>query len=197
MYEDDCCTENIIHAFNTFPYTTFLTITRRGCRIINDAITSHIFSDSITLAEVLDADFEPCDLFQGMSIVITENLNKTHDIVNGQQATILSFQNNIIFIRIKSGSEHFLYPRYSSDERKFNYAFLTNYAQTIFKGQGKNFKHVTIWLDRNKPSPGAAYVAFSRVRTFISIQLLERVNRFQLCPIKIVTESDDCTSSSL
>ena len=196
IYEGYCCTENIIHAFNTFPYTTFLTITRQGCRIINDAITSHIFSDSIAIGEVLDADFEPCNLFQGMRIVITQNLNKTHDIVNGQQATILAVQNDILFIRVKSGSEHFLYPRYNREERKFNYAFLTNYAQTIFKGQGKNFKHVTIWLDRDKPSPGAAYVAFSRVRTLTSIQLLERVHRFQLCPIKIITDNDTYTSSS-
>ena len=173
----------IIHAFRSAPHTKFLTITKRGCQLINETLASYLFSESTYLGFVLDTELQHVDIYEGLPIYITENINKRHGIVNGQEATVIDLRGHVLFIRLSNGSEHFLYSRRHDEHKAMYFPFLLNFATTIFKCQGKNLKHVTVWLDRKLPSPGAAYVAFSRVKNYHSVSLLEDVNRFQLTPI--------------
>ena len=48
-----------------------------------------------------------------------------------------------------------------------------NYATTIYKVQGQNLKHATIWFDTKNIGPGAAYVAVSRVSYMKDLIFLE------------------------
>ena len=183
-YSGEVCSENIISAFEHNSNTLFVTITRKGSRFINSVICDHLFQCDQVLSVVLDAELCEVNLFEGLNICLTENINKHHRLVNGMQGHIISFDRGIIFFRLIDGSTHFLHPLFDEPTGKSYFPFLLNYGITIFKIQGKNLKNITIWLDRKKPSPGAAYVAFSRVQYFKNILLLETVNRFQLCPIK-------------
>ena len=80
-------------------------------------------------------------------------------------------------------SLHFFYQMFKENHTTY-YLFLSDYATTIFKSQGKILGEVTVWLDKNFAAPGQAYIVFSRVPKFCNIHLLERVKSFQLNPIK-------------
>lgn len=185
-YQDEVCSENIVNAFLKNPDTLFVTLTRKGSRFVNSVITEYIFSSEPPLSVVRDGDLCDITLYENLRICITENVNKHHGIVNGAEAIVIAFDRHFIIIKLLDNSIHFLYPMYDELNDICYYPFLVNYCLTIFKCQGKNLSDVTIWLDRKRPSPGAAYVAFSRVQHFRNIHLLERVNRFQICPIKML-----------
>ena len=145
------------------PYTKFLTIAKRGSTFINTVILSHLFHDEIPLGSARDANLEYIDIYEGLSIYITENLNKFHGIVNGQEATVTDLSATILFIRLQNGAEHFIHCRYNEKEKWLYFPFLINYSTTIYKCQGKNLRHVPIWFDRKKRSLGAGYVALDKL----------------------------------
>ena len=183
-YADEVCSENIVDAFRKNPDTLFVTVTRKGSKFVNSVIREYIFSSDPPLSVVRDSDLCEITLYENLRICITENVNKHHGIVNGAEAVVIAFDRHFIIIKLLNNSTHFLYPIYDELNKTSYYPFLVNYCLTIFKCQGKNLSDITIWLDRKRSSPGAAYVAFSRVQYFRNIHLLERVNRFQICPMK-------------
>lgn len=139
-----------------------MTVSRKAAQRINHIVVGHLFQgrpiSSIPCASVADSD--PIFPYKNMDVIFTQNTDKAARIVNGQLATILSSQNNTIILALPEGQRVFVYPvTHTDNDRKITqYPFTPAYAQTITKSQGRNIKHLLLWLDCNTVPPGTGYV---------------------------------------
>lgn len=176
-------------AFQHHPNNTVMTVSRKGAQRINTIVVAHLFEgrplSNIPCACV--ADSRPIFPHRNMCVIFTENRNKAARVVNVQQATIISSQNNIIILRLPEGQNVFVYPvTHMEDEGPVTrYPFTPAYAQTIIKAQGQNIQHLIIWLDSTLVPPGTAYVGLSRVRRKTTISLLQPITADQLTPVEL------------
>ena len=110
---------------------------------------------------------KPVQLYRGLRLVLTRNLNKENHFVNGMVAEVESYDETAGCLQVKtqSGRRLTIYRYTDADVPKGRAVFFPvrlGYAGTIYKYQGAELKHITIWLDRLF-TPAAAYVALSRV----------------------------------
>ena len=122
-----------------------------------------------------------------MKVLFTENRDKAARIINGQEATIISAQNNTIILRLPEGQRVFVYPvTHIVDDRPVTYyPFTPAYAQTITKSQGQNITHLTVWLDSDLVPAGTAYVGLSRVCKRHNISFLQAIYSHQVTPVRV------------
>jgi len=177
--------------------TTFVTCTKRGAAVINDHTVQVLFRNrrQLLLAQVpgdyednqdnygeggkLRTDRAPVPaqvpLYRGLRIVLTKNLDKEHHFVNGMGAVVeaVDLESASVLVRTDTGFLLTVY-KYTDTEvpvdRVVYFPLRLGYAGTVYKYQGAELDHVTLWLDR-PGCPGAAYVALSRV-TYDSDYLL-------------------------
>ena len=169
--------------------TTFVTCTKAGAAWINACAVQVLFHNrkKPRLAEVpggyedwpenyteqgaLRTDRPPVPsqmaLYRGMRIILTKNLNKQAHYVNGMVAEVESFDpaTGCLQVVTQSGKRLPIYRYTDTGVPKGKVTYFpvrAGYAGTIYKQQGAELKHVTLWLDR-KFTRAAAYVALSRV----------------------------------
>ena len=108
-------------------------------------------------------------------------------MVNGQQAKIISSQNNTIILRLPEEQQVFVFPVTHIEDATpvTRYPFTPSYAQTIIKAQGQNIQHLIILLDSALVPAGTAYVGLSRVRRKSAISLLQPIYADQLTPVQL------------
>ena len=103
-----------------------------------------------------------------MKIVLTQNVRKDDDYVNGMECTVLEFQENrqggVLVVRTSTG-KRLPITRWTDAKKRISYfPIRVGYASTIHKALGGEFKHVTVYM--NAPyMPAAGYTALSRVST--------------------------------
>ena len=171
-------------AFQTHSNANVMTVSRKGAQRINSIVVGRLFQgrplSNIPCASV--ADSQPIYPYRNMRVIFTENRDKSARVVNGQQATIISSQNNTIILRLPEGQQVFVYPvTHLEDNVPVTiYPFTPAYAQTIIKAQGQNISHLIIWLDCPIVPAGTAYVGLSRVRKKSAISLLQPISAQQL-----------------
>jgi ATP-dependent exoDNAse (exonuclease V) alpha subunit len=107
-------------------------------------------------------------IYKGMDIFLTRNVDKDNDFVNGMQAVVEAFDEDSQSLRVKTvtGVRLSIYKYTDPDPEHHGANFhpvRIGYASTIYKLQGAQLEHVTIWLDC-QGAKAAAYVALSRVR---------------------------------
>ena len=89
-----------------------MTVSRKGAQCINTIVAGQQFQGrpltNIPCAST--ADSEPIYPHRDMRVIFTENRDKAARVVNGQQATIVSSQNNTIILRLPEGQQVFVYP---------------------------------------------------------------------------------------
>ena len=177
-------------AFQSHPNSTVMTVSRKGAQRINTIVVGQLFQgrqlSNIPYACV--ADSQPIYPHRNMRVTFTENRDKAARVVNGQQATITSSQNNTIILRLPDRQQVFVYPatHIEDDVPVTRYPFITPaYAQTIIKAQGQNIQHLIIWLDSALVPARTAYVDLSRVRRKSAISLLEPIYAYQLTPVQL------------
>ena len=105
--------EEIRLAYNLKTNATVMTVSRRAAQRVNNIVVDHLFArvrplSTIPCASV--ADLEPIFPHRNMKVIFTENRDKQSPVVNGQEATILSSQNNTIILRLPEGNCVFVYP---------------------------------------------------------------------------------------
>ena len=168
-------------AFQSHPNSTVMTVSRKGGQRINTIVVGQLFQGrpltNIPCACV--ADSQPIYPHRNMRVIFTENRDKAACVVNGQQATIISSQNNTIILRLPEGQQVFVYPvtHIEDDVPVTHYPFTPSYAQTIIKAQGQNIQRLIIWLD-------SALVP-ARVRRKSAISLLQPIYADQLMPVQL------------
>ena len=187
--EGELTDQEIWEAYQTHSEATIMTVSRKAAHRINDIIVSHLFPGRplTTIPCVSAVDSSPIFPHKHMEVIFTENRDKAARIVNGQQATILGCENNTIILSLPEGQRVFVYPvtRVDDNTRTTRYPFSPAYAQTITKSQGRNIRHLIIWLDCDTVPPGTGYVGLSRVRTRSSISLLQPIRAHQLTPVQL------------
>ena len=169
--------------------TTFVTCTKSGAAIINGLAVQVLFTNrkQRLLGEVpgtyednednydahgrLRSDRPPqpsqVPLYVGMRVVLTSNRDKENHYVNGMVATVETYCPATGCLRVRTQTQRRLAVyRYTDMEvpcgRVVYYPIRVGYAGTIYKYQGAELEHVTLWLNRTW-CRAAAYVALSRV----------------------------------
>ena len=175
--------------FRKHPKTTILTCTRAAAREVGETAAEALLGRRKVLA-VVPGDYDgnaanfdkqgklkegvkpepaPVHLRRGLRLHLTRNLDKEGDFVNGMEAEVVDFdaRSQCLSVRTKTGKPIPVYLYTDPDPKAQKATFFPirlGYACTVYKMQGSELDHVTIYLDR----PGAkahAYVAMSRVRT--------------------------------
>lgn len=182
--KEEVSDETVENAFTNCPNATFLTISKKASYYINEVIIKFLFSSQTPLIENAPiANDLRTNIYEDMRVILTQNICKSLGIVNGQTGVVCSCNRNNIIIRLSNGILVPLHKISEEEDTDSFYPLLPNYAMTIFKVQGKTLPNIVLWLDNHIISPGAAYVALSRVRCHNNIRLLQEVSRNQLAPI--------------
>ena len=181
---------DILELFRRHDDTTIVTCSRQACAKANaiavEAFFEHRRRRSIgTLAFDYESNLEnyegkglkkigplkgaPTDVYKGMRIFLTKNLDKENDFVNGMSATIEHYDQHSHCLQVLTRTNQRLAVHMVCNElddgRKVScFPVRTGYASTIPKIQGMTLPHITIWLDSIN-CRAAAYVAMSRVKT--------------------------------
>ena len=100
-------------------------------------------------------------VFIGMTLMLTKNINKEIDFVNGMTATVEGLYNSGVRVRTRTGYEVMVFP-WTDEEHQVFFPMRLGYANTLMKMQGATLPHLTIWLDAPNVE-AAGYVALSRV----------------------------------
>ena len=111
----------------------------------------------------------PTDVYKGMRIFLTKNLDKENDFVNGMSATIEDYDESSKCLQVLTRTQqrlavHMVCNELDDGRKVACFPVRTGYASTIPKVQGMTLPHITIWLD-SICCRAAAYVAMSRVKT--------------------------------
>ena len=187
--DGDLSDQQILWAYQQHPDAAIMTVSRKAAQRINHIVVNHLFHghgiSNIPCASVADSHL----IFpqKNMDVIFTQNRDKTARIVNGQQVTILGCENNTIILALPEGQRVFVYPvtHIVNDTHITEYPFCPAYAQTITKSQGRNIKHLIIWLDSDTVPAGTGYVGLSRVRAKSKISLLQRIRAHQSTPVQL------------
>ena len=134
---------------------------------INRIAVQNLFPDIDPCGQVVfDNDDGLQPLYKGMKFIITQNRDKQLHIVNGQSATVITMQNQTVFLKLPTENVIALYPVKSTVDnvRTTCHPFVPAYASTICKVQGQNLGEIILWLDSPCVPHGSAYVALSRIR---------------------------------
>ena len=175
--------------FQSHPNSTVMTVSRKGAQRINTMVVGQLFQGCplINIPCACVADSQPIYPHRNMCVIFTENRDKAARVVNGQQAIIISSQNNTIILCLPEGQQVFVYPvtQMEDDAPVTRYPFTPAYAQTIIKAQGQSIHHLIIWLDSPLVPAGTAYVGLYRVRRKSVISLLQPIYADQLTPVQL------------
>ena len=175
--------------YQKHPDAPIMTVSRKAAQRINHIVVANLFPgrpiSNIPCTSLMDS--VPIFPQQNMEVIFTENRDKAARIVNGQQATIVGSENNTIILALPDGQRVFVYPvtHMKDDTHITHYPFSPSYAQTITKSQGRNIRHLVIWLDCDTVPAGTAYVGLSRVQARSKISLLQRIQAHQLTPVQL------------
>lgn len=161
--------DDIISTYQQHPHAMFITMSRAACTHVNNVIVHHLFQKETPLGMVQCDDYDAMTpLFKGMTILLTENRDKAHGVVNGQLATVDRTERMTILMTLPNGTVSHCHPVTRSDSHANMYTcypFVPGYAITICKCQGHTVDFAVLWFDIPILPPGSAYVALSRVRT--------------------------------
>ena len=196
--------------FEATPDTDILTCRKRGERVANDVALRAIFGNRKPLtvlagdveqnAENYDAEgnfrqdrvpkVSSVPIYKKMKIVLTQNLRKEDDYVNGMQCTVETFEDNaeggVLRVRTRTGERLPITKWTNVREGGVRYfPIRIGYASTIHKAQGGEYKHVTIWMDA-KHMPAAGYTALSRVAKSTDYKLGGKIKREHFVPATYV-----------
>lgn len=182
--------DEIYHVVSQNPDSTVLTVSKRACHKVNQAVIARLFAQKMPLAHVQCDNEETTDtpIYKDMRVIITQNRDKSNGVVNGQEGTVHCIENETIFLKLANGKIVSVYPvTYKNLQNvvKSCYPLMPSYALTITKSQGMNLNTVIIWFDCNKLPTGSAYVALSRIRRGRDLILLTPMLENHVTPVTI------------
>ena len=103
MCDDLPSDDLILQTLSSHPTATVLTVTKKASNRINSLVVERSFAgEAVLLIANYDCDLSPIPLYKEMRVVITQNRDKNRGFVNGQQATIVSAENQTVFLRLEN-----------------------------------------------------------------------------------------------
>ena len=168
---------DIKRIFKETPETTFVTISRAAAAWVNEVALQSLFGERDPIG-ILPSDPEAnpsnyqgtaqigCEparvpIHVGMTVMLTKNVNKEMDFVNGMSATVEGLYRSGLRVRTRTGYQVMVFP-WTDDDRNVFFPMRIGYASTLMKMQGATLPHLTVWLDAPNVE-AAGYVALSRV----------------------------------
>jgi ATP-dependent exoDNAse (exonuclease V) alpha subunit len=171
------------------PDTSILTFTKKGERVVNDIAVQAIFGNRKPLTTLpgdveqnmdnfdqqgkLRSDRVPLPsevpIYKNMKLVLTQNVRKSDDYVNGMDCVVEKFVDNayggVLFVRTAT-NQRIPVTRWTDIEkgRVSYFPIRIGYGSTVHKAQGGEYSHITVWPDTGH-MPAAGYTALSRVAT--------------------------------
>ena len=169
--------------------TTIATCTKKGAALVNDLAAEVLFkdrkqkalacipmdwelnTDNFELDGTLKEDVVPKpkmqEIYKGMRLSLTKNMDKRHDFVNGMGADVLDYheESRCLSVRTVTGKDlavHLVTEKVDG-RNVVSFPVRLGYAGTVQRIQGMTLEHVTLWLDR-AGCRAAGYVALSRVQ---------------------------------
>ena len=108
------------------------------------------------------------EVYQGMRIFLTKNVDKEHDFVNGMSAMVLDYDPASKCLEVETRTKqhlavHMMTTQLDDGRKVSAFPVRVGCACTVPKVQGMTLPHITIWLD-SIYCRAAAYVAMSRVQ---------------------------------
>ena len=173
--------------------TTIITCTRisKAAKHINEVAVSALIGRRKVLLDIVPSDYEanpdnydehgklktdaevlvpePLELRKGLRLRLTRNLDKDNDFVKGMERSALAWhaKTQCLRVRTKTGKTLAVFKYTEKVEGYHHVTFLPislGYASTVYKMQGAEVQHATIYLDK-AGQRAAAYVAMSRVHS--------------------------------
>ena len=175
------------------PQTTVVTCTRHGSNLVNELALQVLFQDrhkkSLGKAPLdYEANLENyaveggglqlkkkgkllpalTELYLGMRVLLTRNISKPDDFVNGMKAEVKAYDEKshcleLLTITGKRLAVHLVTEELADGRKVTCLPVRLGYACTVPKVQGMTLDHITLWLDAGG-CRAAAYVALSRVQ---------------------------------
>lgn len=179
--------EELLAILRNHPDGMILTVSKAATATINRIAVQNLFLDTDPCGQVVfDNDDGLQPLYKGMKVIITQNRDKQLHIVNGQSATVITMQNQTVFLKLPTENVIALYPVTSTTDniRTTCHPFVPAYASTICKVQGQNLGKIILWLDSPCVPHGSAYVALSRIRQLQDLYFVTQTDPEQYKPIE-------------
>ena len=72
---------------------------------MNRVAIERLFRDQVRYPDIqYDNDLPPSALYKTMRVMITQNRDKKHGVINGQGGEVINFQNKTVFLRLPNQS---------------------------------------------------------------------------------------------
>jgi len=139
------------------------------------------------------------DLYQGLYVMVTRNVNFDKGIINGTTGTIINLTPTLVVIRTTSGVEHII--TYYKDVNENNNTFTKfmpiklAYAMSIHKSQGATLDAIEVDASTYIFAPGQLYTALSRARNLQSIKLINFDKESIICNKQVKQFYENCLST--
>ena len=159
-------------------FRSFVTISWAAAAWVNELALQQLFEGTVPITTVpgdpeanpenyrgskqVDAQPATVPIFVGMRVLLTKNVNKEMDYVNGMGAVVLGVHATGVRLRTDTGYVIVVYP-WTDEEHHVFYPVRVGYASTLMKMQGATIEHMTLYLDIPNVE-AAGYVALSRVQ---------------------------------
>ena len=189
---DEPSVSDIKGLLRDYPHATFLAATRIGVRLINDLAVQALHPRAAPLGKVdgvpednpenyqgtklrTDRPLRPTavPIYKGLRLMLTRNIRKADDYVNGMQCDVLSYNEatRVLMVRTVTGKRLPITPWHDPERPGPPYfPVRLGYCTTVHKARGDELDFAIIYLDTpNMPAIG--YTALSRVRDSTSYLL--------------------------
>ena len=133
------------------PDTVFLAATRKAVQILNDVMVQELFANETPLGQVMTNSKEnkKLVLFQGMSVMVTYNQDKTVGAVNGALGRVVALTRSQVTLHLQNGNVAAIHWQtwMKDDVHIAGFPLVAAYAVTIAKMLGRTLPSVTILPD--------------------------------------------------
>lgn len=190
--------EAIVHEFfQEFPDGLILTCTLKGAKQINEAAAAAMGGRFLGQRNIWDdGHAEACNLYAGMPLMITRNLDEESGLVNGARALLVETRNECLHVKLTDGRHRLLWPvtdqQCPASHKTFSgigFPVMPAYACTVHKVQGATLPAAAIWFEeehRQAPvAAGLGYVAVSRVAGRHVLRFIGKVSPCSFIPVSL------------
>ena len=162
--------ESVFKFVTVHPDGLMLAVSRRAVWDLNLLAIAALAEGVPQVPVLVEHHGEPRELpvFEGMTLMITSNLQKTVGLVNGALGKVLHVHRDLLVVQLENGNVLPVHKLRFGNCAAF--PVHGGYAATIAKVQGRTLNTIGLWLDT--AAPGAAYVAITRCRALRDVRWL-------------------------
>ena len=136
---DEPSVESVATVLLEHPETTFIAIAKESVRILNDWACQALFHDARPLGTAHVDDNEDIEIYRGMRLMLTRNVDKAAGLVNGTMVHVREW-NDSLMVSTPTQGDIMLPLRWEYVEQRQSCFFpvVPGYAFTLAKMQGEN-----------------------------------------------------------